>query len=121
MPASTPRQLTELLIAWSDGDQQALDELSRSSTTNCATSRGGTCAASGRATPSRPRRWSTQVVELRYFGGLSNEEVAEVLKIHPNIVMRDWSMARAWLYKELSREGGGELSTEGGSAEDDEA
>ncbi|MFL6211142.1 MAG: sigma-70 family RNA polymerase sigma factor [Pyrinomonadaceae bacterium] len=47
-----------------------------------------------------PRR--AQVVELKYFGGLSNEETAEVLQVHPNTVMRDWNMARAWLYKELS-------------------
>jgi RNA polymerase sigma factor (TIGR02999 family) len=47
-----------------------------------------------------PRR--SQVVELRYFGGLNNEEIAEVLKISENTVMRDWNMARAWLYQELS-------------------
>ncbi len=47
-----------------------------------------------------PRR--SQVVELRFFGGLSNEEIASVLKISPNTVTRDWNMARAWLYKELS-------------------
>jgi RNA polymerase sigma-70 factor, ECF subfamily len=49
-----------------------------------------------------PRR--AEVVELRYFGGLSNEEIAEVLKVHENTVTRDWNMARAWLYKELSKE-----------------
>jgi RNA polymerase sigma factor (TIGR02999 family) len=49
-----------------------------------------------------PRR--ARVVELRYFGGLSNEEIAEVLKISPNTVTRDWNMARAWLYQELSGE-----------------
>jgi len=43
----------------------------------------------------------SQVVELRFFGGLSNEEIASVLKISPNTVIRDWNMARAWLYKEL--------------------
>ena len=43
-----------------------------------------------------------QVVELRFFGGLSVEETAEVLKISTPTVMRDWSMARAWLYRELS-------------------
>jgi RNA polymerase sigma-70 factor (ECF subfamily) len=43
-----------------------------------------------------------RVVELRFFGGLENEEIAEVLKISPNTVTRDWKMARAWLYKELS-------------------
>jgi RNA polymerase sigma-70 factor (ECF subfamily) len=47
-----------------------------------------------------PRRG--QVVELRYFGGLNNEEIAEVLKISENTVTRDWNMARAWLYQELS-------------------
>lgn len=43
-----------------------------------------------------------EIVEMRYFGGLSVEEVAEVLKIHPNTVTRDWSAARAWLYADLS-------------------
>lgn len=47
-----------------------------------------------------PRR--SQVVELRYFGGLNNEEIAGVLKISENTVIRDWNMARAWLYRQLS-------------------
>jgi len=42
-----------------------------------------------------------QVVEMRFFGGLSVEETAEVLKVSPVTVMRDWSTARAWLYREL--------------------
>lgn len=46
-----------------------------------------------------PRR--SQVVELRFFGGLDNAEIAEVLKIAPNTVIRDWNMARAWLYREM--------------------
>ncbi len=46
-----------------------------------------------------------QVVELRYFGGLTMEEIAEVLKIHVNTVMRDWTAARAWLLAALSEEG----------------
>jgi RNA polymerase sigma-70 factor, ECF subfamily len=45
-----------------------------------------------------------QVVELRFFGGLSVEETAEVLKISPITVMRDWSTARAWLYHEMKGE-----------------
>jgi RNA polymerase sigma factor (TIGR02999 family) len=45
-----------------------------------------------------------QVVELRFFGGLSVEETAEVLKISAVTVMRDWSTARAWLYREMSGE-----------------
>jgi RNA polymerase sigma-70 factor, ECF subfamily len=43
-----------------------------------------------------------QVVEMRFFGGLSVEETAEVLKISAVTVMRDWSTAKAWLYRELS-------------------
>jgi RNA polymerase sigma-70 factor (ECF subfamily) len=47
-----------------------------------------------------PRR--SQVVELRYFGGLSNDEIGELLKISANTVTRDWNMARAWLYQQLT-------------------
>jgi len=49
----------------------------------------------------------SQVIELRYFGGLSEEETAEALKVSPRTVRRDWSLARAWLYRELSRERSG--------------
>lgn len=45
-----------------------------------------------------------QVVELRFFGGLSVEETAEVLKVSPITVMRDWNTARAWLYREMKGE-----------------
>ena len=47
-----------------------------------------------------PRK--VQVVEMRFFGGLSVEETAEVLKVSPVTVKRDWRVARAWLYRELS-------------------
>ena len=43
-----------------------------------------------------------QVVEMRFFGGLSVEETAEVLRISAVTAMRDWSTARAWLYRELA-------------------
>ena len=43
-----------------------------------------------------------RIVELRFFGGLSNEEAAEVLAISPATVQRQWAGARAWLYHELS-------------------
>jgi DNA-directed RNA polymerase specialized sigma24 family protein len=42
-----------------------------------------------------------KVVELRFFGGLSVEETAAVLKISPQSVLRDWKLARAWLMTEL--------------------
>ncbi|MGH9529575.1 MAG: sigma-70 family RNA polymerase sigma factor [Terriglobales bacterium] len=48
-----------------------------------------------------PRK--AKVIELRFFGGLSVEETAEVLKISPQSVMRDWKMARAWLLAEVAR------------------
>jgi RNA polymerase sigma factor (TIGR02999 family) len=46
-----------------------------------------------------------QVVEMRFFGGLSVEETAEVLKVSAITVMRDWNTAKAWLYRELSGRG----------------
>jgi RNA polymerase sigma-70 factor, ECF subfamily len=47
-----------------------------------------------------PRR--SRVVELRYFGGMTNEEIAEVLEVSPATVERDWRYARAWLHQKLS-------------------
>ena len=49
-----------------------------------------------------PRK--SQIVELRFFGGLTVEETAEVLKISPRTVKREWSLSRAWLYCELTQE-----------------
>ena len=48
-----------------------------------------------------PRR--AQVVELRFFGGLTVEETGQVLQVSPQTVMRDWKLARAWLARELSQ------------------
>jgi RNA polymerase sigma factor (TIGR02999 family) len=50
-----------------------------------------------------PRK--SQIVEMRFFGGLGVEETAEVLKVAPITVMREWNKAKAWLYRELSRQG----------------
>jgi RNA polymerase sigma factor (sigma-70 family) len=44
-----------------------------------------------------------RVVELRFFAGLSLEETAEALKVSLSTVRRDWSLAEAWLYRELNR------------------
>jgi RNA polymerase sigma factor (TIGR02999 family) len=49
-----------------------------------------------------PRK--SRIVELRFFGGLSIEETAEVLAVSPGTVMRDWTLAKAWLRREMSRE-----------------
>ena len=45
----------------------------------------------------------SQVVELRFFGGLTVEETADVLNVSPETVMRDWKTAKAWLLRELRR------------------
>jgi len=45
----------------------------------------------------------SKVVELRFFGGLTEEEIAEVLKVSPRTVSSDWSLARSWLLRELSK------------------
>jgi RNA polymerase sigma factor (TIGR02999 family) len=45
----------------------------------------------------------SKIVELRFFGGLSLEETAEALNISPRTAQRDWRLARAWLYRELSQ------------------
>jgi RNA polymerase sigma factor (TIGR02999 family) len=46
----------------------------------------------------------SRIVELRFFGGLSIEETAEVLQVSPGTVMRDWTLAKAWLYRALGNE-----------------
>jgi len=49
-----------------------------------------------------PRK--SRIVELRFFGGLSIEETAEVLQVSPGTVMHDWTLAKAWLYRALDNE-----------------
>ena len=48
-------------------------------------------------------QWTIQMVEMRYFGGLSVEETAEALHISIRTVKRDWTMARLWLLRELKK------------------
>ena len=45
----------------------------------------------------------SRVVELRFFGGLSEDEIAEALKVSPRTVRNDWRLARAWLFRELNK------------------
>ena len=57
----------------------------------------------------RPRVFDprqARIVELRFFGGLSVEEAAEVLGVSPKTVKRDWSVAKAWLYADLKERHG---------------
>lgn len=74
MPAKRPDRATELCAL-----DDALDALSRMDA----------------------RR--AQVIELRFFGGLTVEETADLLKVSRQTVMRDWKLARAWLARELRR------------------
>jgi RNA polymerase sigma factor (TIGR02999 family) len=48
-----------------------------------------------------PRK--ARIVEMRFFGGLTVEEIGEVLKISTGTIKRDWRAAKAWLYQELTR------------------
>jgi RNA polymerase sigma factor (sigma-70 family) len=48
-----------------------------------------------------------QIVELRFFGGLTLEETAEIIGISPATVKRDWNVAKAWLAREVQRGSGG--------------
>ena len=50
-------------------------------------------------------RRKSKVIELRFFGGLSLQETADVLRVSVSTVRRDWSLARAWLYRELGDTG----------------
>ena len=59
-------------------------------------------AALRKLTELDPRK--AEVVELRFFGGLTIEEAAVVLKVTPKTVTRDWNIARAWLHREISGE-----------------
>ena len=62
----------------------------------------------------------SRVVELRFFGGLSEKEVAEVLQTSERTVRREWSVAQAWLYRELQRNESGtdEVSTDEASPDE---
>jgi RNA polymerase sigma factor (TIGR02999 family) len=55
-------------------------------------------------------RRKSKVIELRFFGGLSLQETADVLKVSVGTVRRDWSLARAWLYRELGDRGRRDIS-----------
>ena len=68
--------------------------------------------ALGRLSLLEPRQ--TRVVELRFFGGLTIEQSADVLGVSPRTVKNDWNVARAWLHRELKSKvnlaGGGQLT-----------
>ncbi len=119
MGDSSPQEITQLLLAWRGGDQAALDqllplvhqELRRLAHRFMHQERPGhllqTTAlvneAYLRLIDSSRVQW--EIVELRFFGGLTVEETAAVLEVSPDTVMRDWQLAKVWLFRELSKDG----------------
>ena len=127
MNAAMGGEVTGLLRAWRGGDQKALERLiplvDRARAHGAAKRGFGVPPVSLDAAPdASPERASEliavddalaalskvdprkgRVVELRFFGGLSIEETAGVLKISPDSVKRDWRLAKLWLARELSR------------------
>jgi hypothetical protein len=107
--------ISQLLRAWSDGDQLALGELTPIVYAERRRLAHGYSDGSAPTTASKQPPWSmkpaVQVVERRFFGGLSVEETAVVLKVSPVTVGRDWSSAKMWLYRELTGETDDELES----------
>jgi DNA-directed RNA polymerase specialized sigma24 family protein len=103
-----PEPVTELLLRWRAGDQGCLHQL-------LPLGEGLVFSPQKSAAPVAlddalnelagfdPRK--AQVVGLRYFGGMSVEEAAEALGVHPNTVIRDWGLAKVWLKRELGPKG----------------
>jgi len=107
MSASDPQQITQLLLAWGQGDEAArdqlipmiYDELRRLARKHLRRERPGhTLQTLAQMSPQQSR-----IVELRFFGGLTIEETAEVLGISHATVEREWRVARAWLWRELQK------------------
>jgi len=95
-----PGPFTQLLLDWRNGDVTALarltplvqDELHRLARHYMSQER-----------PGHTLQATARVVELRFFGGLSLEETAEVLNVSVDTIGRDWNAAKAWLLRELTR------------------
>ena len=79
MAVPSTQEITRLLVAWNSGDAVALGDALQT------------------LEKLDPR------LELRFFAGLSLEEMAEALKVSLSAVRRDWSLAEAWLFRELNR------------------
>jgi RNA polymerase sigma factor (sigma-70 family) len=103
--------VTDLLLAWTRGDGGALDalipvleaELRRLARIYRSRERQRGVRALDRAlatlAAADPRK--AQVIEMRFFAGMTVEETAVALHVSPDTVMRDWRLARLWLHREL--------------------
>ena len=129
MTEPTGHEITELLQAWREGDERALEKLTpeiyrelHNAARRCmGLERGGAFTVALDEAPEVASsshsdvivvddalkalalidERKSRVVELRFFGGLSVEETAEVLKVSPDTVARDWRLAKAWLLREM--------------------
>jgi len=96
--------VSTLLRAWSDGDQGALARLTPvvyDELRHLAHRSSDVVALDDALNALAERARKAKVVELRFFGGLSVDEIAEVLHVSSMTVMREWKSAKAWLYREL--------------------
>src|SRR5207237_924028 len=102
--ASDSDNVTRLLLEWGDGNQQAQEALSLDEVADIALEPDSNLLkldeALNELAKIDPRQ--SRIVELRYFGGLTIEETAEVISVSPATVKREWMMARAWLHQEIS-------------------
>src|SRR5947199_98630 len=92
-----PEEITGLLLAWGDGDRAALVSAERAADLLALDEALTSLAAID------PRK--SQLVELKYFGGLTTEEAAAVLGVSTPTVERDWRTAKIWLHREISKTG----------------
>ena len=116
MSQQSAHEVTQLLIAWSDGDEAALEALvpliqaelhrlarrymKRELPGHALQTTALVNEAYIRLIDWKNARWQNRA---HFFGGMSVEETAEVLQIAPITVMREWNKAKAWLHRELSR------------------
>ena len=102
MEQADPSETTYLLRAWANGDPTALERLTPHVYQELRRLAGHYMRDEqpGRTLHAR----KVQVVELRFFGGLSVEETAAVLKVSTRTVELDWTLAKAWLSAEMSGE-----------------
>ena len=121
MGAGHSQDISGLVAAWSESDEEALSRLvpvvypelrriARRQLGHPASDRTFESAALAneaylKLTRLRGLRCESRVVELRFFGGLSVEETAEVLQVAPLTVLRDWKMAKLWLLRKIGGRG----------------
>ena len=106
----TSAEITTLLKAWSSGDEAALDRLAERVYPELrlmarrymkTSGPGNSLLATALVHEVYLRLVDVTQVELRYFGGLTEEEIVAALKISPRTVRRDWDLAKGWLLREL--------------------